>query len=208
MNNLSLIFALLFFTASASAQTVGAAPAGQRPAPERSIAGVKLNDEVSGRAFLAGYSFRRDEANRPVYYFYDEYGTQVLALTAQSPERRFLIARAEVFRVGRDYMKTYYVLKDTSFTSESGFFLGNRSSAASLIFGVPNRTSVKKLIEKKGTPDARTKNGKIETLIYNFAASPAGDVAAGAYRAEYVFVGGKLDRFKIETALSAPNRKL
>lgn len=205
MKNLSLIFALLFFIVSASAQGTPSSP-GQRPPPEQSIGGVKLNDEASGRAFLAGYSFRRDEANRPVYYFYDEYGTQVLAFTAHSPERRFLIERAEVFRVERDYKKTYYVLKDVSFTSESGFFLGNRPSAALLIFGVPNRTSIKKLIEKKGTPDERAKNGKTETLVYNFAASPAGDVAVGAYRAEYVFVGGKLDRFKIETALSPPSR--
>lgn len=197
MKKLSLLFVCLFFAVSVNAQKVGAGGE-TRAAPEMSIAGVKLNDEASGRAFLAGYSFRRDEANRPVYYFYDEYGTQVLALTALSPERRFLIVAAEVFRVGRDYKKTYYILKDVSFTSESGFFLGDRPSAKSLIFGVPNRTNVKKLIEKKGTPDERTKSGKIETLVYTF-----NDLPAGKYRAEYVFIGGKLDKFKIETALSA-----
>lgn len=191
MKKLSLILSLLFFALSVNAQT----STDVRPAPERSVAGVRLNDEASGRAFLAQYSFRRDEANRPVYYFYDQYGTQVLALTAESPERRFLIVAAEVFRVGRSYAKTYYVLKDVPFTSESGFFLGDRPSAASMIFGLPNRTNPKKLIAKKGAPDERTKNGKIETLRYNFADSPAGN-----YRAEYVFVGGKLDRFKIESA--------
>lgn len=200
MKKLSLLFAIFLFAVSAHAQNVGAAN-DARPAPERSIAGVRLNDEASARAFLAEYSFRRDGANRPVYYFYDQYGTQVLALTAHSPERRFLIVAAEVFRVDRTYTKTHYVLKDVSFTSESGFFLGDRPSATSLLFGAPNRTNVKKLIQKKGAPDARTKNGKIETVVYNFAASPAGDAAAGAYRAEYVFVGGKLDRFKIETAI-------
>ncbi len=129
-----------------------------------------------------------------------------MALTAHSPERRFLIAAAEVFRVGGNEKKTYSVLKDVSFTSESGFFLGERRSAVSLLFGAPNRISVKKLTEKKGTPDIRTKNGKIETLVYNFADSPRGDVSAGEYRAEYVFAGGKLDKFKIEIALSAKNR--
>ena len=196
MKKLSILLSLIFFATAVNAQI----SADARPAPERSIAGVKLNDEASGRAFLAEYSFRRDEANRPVYYFYDQHGTQVLALTAASPERRFLIVAAEVFRVGRSYTKTYYVLKDVPFVSESGFFLGDKPSAGSLIFGLPNRTNPKKLIAKKGAPDERTKNGKIETLRYNFAASPAGDVPTGNYRAEYVFVGGKLDRFKIETA--------
>lgn len=177
----------------------------QRPAPEMSVAGVRLNNEASGRAFLAGYSFRRDEANRPVYFFYDQYGTQVLALTAYSPERRFLITAAEVFSVGPSYTKTYYVLKDVPFTSESGFFLGDKPSATSLIFGSPNRISVKKLIAKKGAPDNQTKNGKSETVIYTFADSPKGDVPAGNYRAEYDFSYGKLKKFRIETVLSPKN---
>ncbi len=200
MKKSSLIFAVLFFIASINAQSVKT-PTGKRPVPEMSVAGVKLNDEASGRAFLAGYSFRRDEANRPVYYFYDRHGTQVLAFTALSPERRFLITAAEIFRVGPTYTKTYYVLKDVPFQTESGFFLGDRPSAASMIFGVSNRVSVKKLIAQKGTPDERRKNGKIETLRYVFAASPAGDVPAGEYKAEYVFSNGKLDKIRIETTL-------
>lgn len=202
MKKLSTVLIVLFLIASAHAQKAKSVSSGQRIAPEMSISGVKLNDEASGRAFLAGYSFRRDEARRPVYYFYDKYGTQVLALTAYSPERRFLITAAEIFRVGRDYKKTYYVLEDVPFQSESGFFLGDRPSAISLIFGVPNRVDVKKLIARKGMPDERAKKGKIETLRYTFAATPAGDVPAGEYKAEYVFVGGKLNKFKIETALS------
>lgn len=206
MKKLSPVFTVLFFIASINAQSVETST-GRRPAPEMSIAGVKLNDEASGRAFLAGYSFRRNEANHPVYYFYDRYRTQVLAFTALSPERRFLITAAEIFRVGHTYMKTYYVLKDVPFQTESGFFLGDRPSAAASIFGVSNHVGVKKLIARKGTPDERAKSGKIETLRYAFSGSPAGDVPAGAYRAEYVFSDGKLDKLRIETELLPQKRK-
>lgn len=207
MKKLSTVLIVLFLIASTQAQKTKIGSSGRRPAPEMSVSGVKLNDEASGRAFLAGYSFRRDEANRPVYYFYDKHETQVLAFTAHSPERRFLIVAAEIFRVGAEYKKTYYVLEDVPFQSESGFFVGDRPSAASLIFGVSNRVDVGKLIARKGAPDERRKNGKIETVGYTFTASPAGDVPAGAYKAEYVFVGGKLNKFKIETTLSPQIRR-
>ena len=183
--------------------------------PEASVAGFHLlQNEETAKTALQGYSPRYDnEQNLPKYFFYNEHGNQVMALTARSRERPFLIVGIEVFGVNETYQKKHYQLKNiASFTSESGFFLGARASAGSMIFGVANVTGAKDVIKKKGAPTADEKNGKRRFLRYKSSAakqSEANDVKSGAYTAEYQFYKNKLKRFSIavETAENKSNQK-
>lgn len=192
------IFALLAFAAAAAvAQTA-------RTAPELGVANLRLGAEETNKAILQTYSPRYDnDAHQPKYIFYNGYGNQVMAVTAYSKERPFLVTVIEVFAVGESYQKTHYQMKETNyFTSESGFFLGARQSATSMIFAVPNVTSPKEVIKKKGQPDADEKDGKARVLRYRFDAvkelnAPDAKMNFGAYTAEYRFVNNKLNRFVI-----------
>lgn len=181
----------------------------QTTPPERSVAGFRLlDDEQTVKTALAGFSPRYDnERGAPKYYFYNEYGNQVMALTALSRERPYLLTGIEVFGVDEKYQKKHFQLKDiAAFTSESGFFLGARASAGSMIFGVANVTGAKDVIKKKGAPTADEKSGKTRTLRYQSASASrqpeAKDVKIGSYTAEYEFYKNKLKRFSIavETA--------
>ena len=180
-----ILFALIFGSAVL---------AQQQAAPEKTVSGFSLlESEDAARAALQGYSPRFETENAlPKYFFYNEYGNQVLALTAASRERPYLIVGIEVFGVDETYRKSHYQLKSiAAFTSESGFFLGARPSAGSLIFGVPNVTGAKDVIKKKGAPASDQKNGKTRTLRYETKSG------AATYRAEYEFYKNRLNRFSI-----------
>lgn len=191
--------------------------------PEFGVEGFRLaDDESATRALLQNYSPRYDnELGRPKYFFYNEYGNQVLAVTGHSKEHPFLVVALEVFSVGKSYQKRHYQMKDKSFfTSESGFFLGRRPSATSMLFAAPNMTGPKDVIKKKGTPSADEKVEEKRTLIYQFSAAKNADspkiemqkiksnIAAppifGSYRAEYHFVKNELRRFVITIDNVAP----
>lgn len=207
-------FSLLVFSdVSAHAQSVQ---------PELSVSGFRLGDEADNAKRLQNYSPRFDEqTGQPKYLFYNEFGTQVLSLTAHSKERPFLLVRLEVFAVGKSYQHKHYQLKDTGFfVTESGFFIGERPSAGSMIFGVANVTGAKDVIEKKGAPAADEKDGKARTISYRLDAageSAAGgtqfkDAALGAtpaqtfagfYKAEYRFVNNRLRRFSFSIDASS-----
>lgn len=163
--------------------------------PELSVAGVKLADRDSAKAFLSGYSPRKGEDGRPAYFFYNSYGTQVMKLTAASFEEPFFITEIEVFSVGRSYREQHYVADDLgAFTTESGIFIGQKASVSSVVFGVPNKIGPKDIVRKKGEPTTREKTGKDETIIYALADMklPGGEFD---YYARYEFSKSKLKKF-------------
>lgn len=172
-------------------------------APELCVAGFCLGaGEEAVKAKLQGFSPRYDnERRQPKYFFYNEYGNQVLAVTALSKERPFLIVGVEVFAVDESYQTKHYQMKDTAaFTTESGFFIGLRPSTGSMIFGVPNSSGPKEIIKKKGQPDSDEKPEKFRILRYKLAAveeletpdAKAKNIAFGAYTAEYRFYKNSL----------------
>lgn len=176
--------------------------------PELSIAGFRLGDENTAKATLQNYSPRYDnELNQPKYFFYNEYGTQVMTITCYSKKRPFLVVGIEVFAVGESYQKKHYQLKGVnSFMSESGFFIGERPSAKSLIFAIPNVTGVKEVIKKSGVPETDEKpDKKVRILHYRLneinelETHPAKnkEINFGAYTAQYRFVKNHLRRFSI-----------
>lgn len=171
-------------------------------APEMTVAGVRLSDEESGKAFLEKYTARRDEKNRPVYYFYNEYATEVMKLTAVSEKNPYLIVGAEVYAVGESYRERHFQLnKITSFATESGFFVGVKQSAKSILFGVAEKTDKEKVIKAKGKPDETGKKEKREVLTYRLneltAMSGGKEVKISQYVAVYEFYKDKLKKFSI-----------
>lgn len=210
----SALFVLLCLVSIVSAATQASAQAAQGE-PELSVAGFRLGDEETAKTVLQSYSPRYDnELNQPKYFFYNGYGNQVMSVTTHSRERPFLVVGVEVFAVGESYQKKHFQMKDTkSFMSESGFFIGARPSAASLIFAIPNVTRPKGIIKSKGQPQADEKSGKVRTLRYQFAAvkeleareAKLRGVDFGAYTAEYSFRKNRLNRFSI--AVTVANTK-
>jgi hypothetical protein len=80
----SVVFAIAFFNLmifadiSVRAQTA-------RPDPEQCVAGFCLGEnEDTAKAMLQTYSPRYDnERHQPKYFFYNEYGNQVMSITAR-----------------------------------------------------------------------------------------------------------------------------
>ena len=202
----SIFYALLCCVLTLSAASSASAQAAPGE-PELSVAGLRLGNEESAKAVLQNYSPRYDnELGQPKYFFYNGYGNQVMSVTAHSKERPFLIVAIEVFAVGESYQKKHFQMKETnSFMSESGFFIGARPSATSLIFAIPNVTGPKEVIKKKGSPQADEKVDKLRTLRYELSAVKElktrevslKNVDFGAYTAEYRFYKNKLSRFSI-----------
>ena len=205
----SVFFVLLCFVLIVSAANQASAQAAQME-PELSVAGFRLGDEESAKTVLQSYSPRYDnDLNQPKYFFYNGYGNQVMSVTAYSRERPFLIVGVEIFAVGESYQKKHFQMKDkNSFMSESGFFIGARPSAASLIFAIPNVTRPKGIIKKKGLPQADEKSGKVRTLRYQFGAVKEleaqeiklKNINFGTYTAEYRFYKKRLNRFSISVS--------
>ena len=209
----SFFILLVFSGVSAQAQSVQ---------PETSVSGFRLGDEAENAKRLQNFSPRfDDQTGQPKYLFYNEFGTQVLSLTALSKERPFLLVGIEVFAVGKSYQYKHYQLKDTGFfVTESGFFIGERPSAGSMIFGVANVTGAKDVIGKKGAPATDEKDGKARTISYRLNAageSVAGQAqfknaalgatpaqnSVGFYKAEYRFVNNRLRRFSFSIDASS-----
>ncbi len=175
--------------------------------PELSVNGFRLGDEDSTKTKLQGYSPRYDnELKQPKYFFYNEYGTQVMTVTCYSKERPFLVVGIEVFAVGESYKNTHYQMKGVnSFVSETGFYIGEKPSATSLIFAIPNVTGAKEIIKKLGSPEADEKSDKTRVLRFRINEVTAlktteaknRGVDFGAYTAQFRFVKNRLRRFSI-----------
>ncbi len=218
MKNYLLKFAL--FSATAFVLIFFAVPAFAQKSvikPELGVAGFKLGDEETAKTKLQGYSPRYDnELSQPRYFFYNEYGTQVMAITALSKERPFLIVGIEVFAVGESYQKKHFQMKGVnSFVSESGFYIGEKPSAKSLIFAVANVTGAKEIIKKMGAPEADEKTDKkVRVLRYRLSEikdlKPLEDknkeLNVGAYTAQFRFVKNRLNRFSIGVEANAAKK--
>ncbi len=175
-----------------------------RSDPEMSVAGLRLGDRQSGKAFLELYQPRTDEDGLPKYYFYNGQGTTVMKVTAASVEDPYFVTEIEVFGVGESYQKRHYFLKKTPhFVTESGIFVGFRqngkSLALALIVGVPNvgRSNIigpKDVIKRKGEPDDRADKDHETTFKYHADDVPVGD-AKFKYTAFYRFYKKELLRF-------------
>lgn len=187
----------------------------QTAQPELGVAGFKLGgDEAATKEKLQSYSPRYDnERGQPKYYFYNEYGNQVMAITCYSKERPFLVVGIEVFAVGESYQNKHFQMKGVnSFVSESGFYIGEKPSAKSLIFAVPNVIGAKDVIKKLGTPKSDETADK-NTRILSYQLSDVKDLPAekdvnfGAYTAQFKFIKNRLRRFSIalETTQTAKN---
>ena len=183
------------------------------PKPELCVAGICIGDnEEKVKTLFQNYSPRYDnELRQPKYYFYNNYGNQVMAITAHSKEYPYVIVGIEAFAVGESYQKTHYQMKDVnSFITESGFFIGARPSVTSMMFAVPNVTKPKGIIKKKGLPTADEKVKKVRTIRYQIdqvkewtmIATDAKKINFGSYTAEYRFVKNKLRRFSL--SLNSP----
>lgn len=180
----------------------------EKAAPEISINGIKLGDRVSAKAFLEKYAPTTDETGRPIYYFYNDPGTQVLKLTAESFEDPYYLVEIEVYGVGENYRRSHYYLKDTNFfITESKIFIGYRQSVASMIIGIPNVSrgdmiGPNDLAKRKGEPTERTKDGEKEILTYNFPELELVDEnnvkRSFNYTATYQFIRKKLRKFSFK----------
>ena len=165
-----------------------------------SVAGVKLGDRVSAKAFLEGYSSRFDDEGRPFFLFFNKPGTEVLKLVSASAEDVYFITEIEIFSVGESYQNRLYIAeKFDSFETENGIFLGLRQSATSLIFGVPNKIGPKDLVKKKGEPKARTKKEKRDVLAYSFSGIElANETNKFNYSASYEFYKSTLKKVTLK----------
>lgn len=199
---INFIGLLLFVAAVASVE------AQENPsAPEMEIAGVKLNDEASGKAFLAKYSPRTGENGQPVYYFYNKYATEVLKITGFSMNQPYLIVGAEVYSVGKKYREQHFQINEiSSFATESNFFVGVRQSAKSLLFGVAEKTDKEKIVKLKGKPDDVVNNEKREILTYKLndveVMHQGKAMKIPRYIAVYEFYKDKLKKISISIKLS------
>ena len=207
--NSKFVFSLLAVSVLTAVINITATAQMSRPEPELGVAEFRIGgDEEKTRMLLQSYSPRYDnELGQPKFYFYNEYGNQVLSLTGYSKERPFLIVAIEAFAVGESYQNKHFQMKDkTSFMSESGFFIGARPSVTSLMFAIPNVTRPNGIIEKKGLPDADEKTDKnVRTLRYRIGQvkelesreAKLNGVDFGSYMAEYRFYKNKLSRYII-----------
>lgn len=213
-NRLKTVFwATTFFTLltfggiSARAQST-------RPDPDLCASNFCLGEtEDAVKTKLQGFSPRFDNPQQqPKYFFYNEYGNQVLSLTAYSKERPYLLVSIEVFGVDDTYTTKHFQLKDTAaFTTESGFFIGLRPSASSMIFGVPNATGPKDIANKKGKPDTDETPDKVRVFRYKLGDVKKLDsqeantksVKFGSYTAEYRFYKNRLRHYILAVDASA-----
>jgi len=203
----SVFFSITFFSLITFAVTATRSQTTQRD-PELCAAGFCIGEnEETVKAKLLGFSPRYDnELQRPKYFFYNEYGDQVMSITAYSQERPHLVVGIEVFGVDESYQKKHFQMKNTAaFTTESGFFIGLRPSATSMMFGIPNSTGPKEVIKKKGKPETDEKPDKLRILRYKFSEAKnletpeanANQVNFSSYTAEYRFYKNNLRRLII-----------
>ncbi len=192
----TVAFFVLMFVADTSVWS-------QTTQPELCVSGICLGEnEQTAKETLQGFSPRYDnELHQPKYFFYNQYGNQVMSVTGYSQERPFLIVGLEVFAVDESYQKKHYQM-DRNFMTESGFFIGLRPSATSMVFGIPNTTGPKEVIKKKGQPVADEKPEKLRVLRYKLnevgkleTEAKADRVNFGSYTAEYRFYKNNLRHF-------------
>ncbi len=180
--------------------------------PEMSVVGVKLGDRESAKKYLLpGHLPRIDEEGRASYFFYNEWGTQVMRLTVVSVDDPYFVTEIEVMAVGESYRKKHYQDKENGLMmTENGIFIGFRQTAMNFIIGVRNAGKANtigpgEVVKIKGEPETREKVGeKGEVFTYSISDVTLTDVDLKAnYEARYEFAKNKLSKFSIKIAVDA-----
>ncbi len=199
--SLSLVVAFQF----ASVSFVKAQDA--KAKPDMSVIGIELGNRAKAKEFLSqGYSPRQGADGRPTYYFYNEWGSQVMKLTAVSFDDPYFITEIEVYAVGKSYRERHYQAdKIKFFETENNIFIGFKQSAMYFIAAVKNvgsRNTIgpKDVVEIIGEPNGRTKTDeKNEVITYEFSNVKLPSENSNVnYRASYEFYKKELKRFKIQ----------
>ncbi len=208
---LSAFFLFLFGASflSASAQDL-------KTGPERSVVGIELGNRDSAKKYLLpGHVPRVDDEGRTSYFFYNEWGTQVMRLTVPSAEDPYFVTEIEVVAVGKSYRKRHYQDKENGLMmTENGIFIGFRQTAMNLFVGVRNLGKANtigpgEVVKIKGEPDSRTKSDEnVELLTYSLPGVMFENADFTAdYYAEYEFSKNKLRRFLIRIDPVEPSAK-
>lgn len=175
--------------------------------PEMKVVDIELGNRESAEKFLSnGYHPKVEEDGRASYYFYNEWGSQVMKLTAPSVEDKYFITEIEVYRVSEKYRDRHYQAKEIKyFQTENGIFIGFKQSAMYFFAGIKNAGSLnivkpKNLVKIKGEPHVRNKaDKKYETLIYKIPNIKLSDGKTDAsYEASYEFYKDTLKRFTLK----------
>lgn len=213
------LIAVLGFTAAAQEKPVMEKPF----VPEMSVAGIRLGDRASAKAFLSPYAPTTDEKGRPAFYFYNSYADQVMKVSAASADDLYFITEISVYAVDESYQRRHFHLKKTShFITESKVFIGWRQSVGSMLLfpGVSRSDMIgpKDLVKKKGEPTARMKEGDEEMITYNLTDIELPGSAADekknlpfVYSAGFEFYKNRLTKFSLKidppanTVVSAKN---
>jgi hypothetical protein len=178
--------------------------------PEMSVVGIELGNRESAKKYLLpGHAPRVDEEGRAGYYFYNEWGTQVMRLTVASVDDPYFITEIEVFSVGESYSKRHYQDKEHGLMmTENGIFIGFRQTAMNLIVGIRNAGKANiigpgEVIDIKGEPKDRVKpEENREVLTYAIPdVKLAEENLTADYEARYEFYKKKLKRFSLKINL-------
>lgn len=179
--------------------------------PDLTVARFELGGREKNREILTnGYSPRPGKDGRPEFYFYNEFGTQVMRLVGAAKDDPYFLTEIEVFAVDQSYRERHYQLKDTgSFETASGIFIGFRQSVASMILfpGVTRRDIIgpKDVVKIKGEPDERGQTpDKGVYFVYKIPQiTIAGADGNFDYEARYDFYKKKVTRLSLKIAPSA-----
>lgn len=197
--SLSFIFQIAFVSIVKAQET--------KSKPDFSVIGIELGSREKAKAFLSqGYSPRKGEDGRPTYYFYNEWGSQVMKLTGTSFDDPYFITEIEVYAVGQNYRERHYQAEKIKFfETENDIFIGFKQSAMYFIAAVKNvgsRNTIgpKDVVEILGEPGERTKtDAKHETITYKLSNVKLPDENLNVnYQASYEFYKKELNRFKIK----------
>ncbi len=178
--------------------------------PEMSVVGIELGNRESAKKYLLpGHAPRVQEDGKASYFFYNEWGTQVMRLTVASVDDPYFITEIEVFSVGETYSKRHYQDKEHGLMmTENGIFIGFRQTAMNLIVGIrnagkPNMIGPGEVIDLKGEPKERVKaEENREVLTYEISDIKLSDENLTAnYEARYEFYKKKLKRFSLKINL-------
>jgi hypothetical protein len=180
--------------------------------PEMSVVGVKLGDRESAKKYLLpGHIPRVDEEGRVSYFFYNEWGTQVMRLTVASVDDPYFVTEIEVMAVGKSYQKRHYQDNENGLMmTENGIFIGFRQTAMNFIIGIrnagkANTISPDEVVKIKGAPKTREKVGeKGEVITYSLPdVTLTDDDLKANYEARYEFSKNKLSKFSLKIKLDS-----
>ncbi len=204
------LFSIVLFVFSLNAQIK------TEVVPDLKVAEFELGNRQKAKDFFAkGYSPRQGEDGRPEYYFYNEFGTNVMKVVGLSKDDPNFITEIEVYAVGESYRQKHFYLKDTGyFVTGDGIFIGYRQSVASMFLfpGVTRRDIIgpKDVVEIKGEPNEKFVNeNKRDVFIYKIPnVQIDGTDGVFNYEARYEFYKKKVKKFNIKITPAEENQEM